>query len=83
MSNGLVKRGKSRTEEVSADRVERVAAKLEVALHNLKNVELQASIDARLFRVAVSVRLGREVRILDLGLDACACTRKRRQSRLR
>lgn len=65
------------TEEVRADRIERVRPQFVVALHDLQDVELKAAIHVRLLRVASSVSLGREVRLLDLGLDACRAQGKK------
>ena len=53
------------------NRVERVAAQLVIALHDLKQIQLQAAIHLGLFRVAVAVRFGRKVRVLNFSLDAC------------
>lgn len=54
---------------MSTNRVERVTPELVIPLHDLEDVELKSAIDARLLRIAVSVGLGREMGILDLGLD--------------
>jgi hypothetical protein len=52
---------------MSTDGVQAVGTKLVVALHDLEDIELKASVDVRLLRVAV----------LDFGLDACVCERER------
>lgn len=54
---------------MSANGVERVASKLVVTLHDLENVELETSVDVRFLGVAVSIRLGRKVGVLDFRLD--------------
>lgn len=58
------------SEKLGAHGVERVAAELVVALHDLEHVELQPSFHVDGFRVALTVRLGREMRVFDFGANA-------------